>query len=872
MRTLKKTLCLVLVVVMMAGLCSIGTSAAFADADKITYTEAADVLNAVGAIKGDDNGFRPTDGLTRAEACVIIARLCDAEDIKGTASFTDLAGYGWASNAIAYCEAEGYVTGNGDGTFAPAKPLTGYAFAKMLLCVLGYDAKIEEYVGANWEISVAKGVKANNLAKGIADFDGTATVTREQAAQMALNALKATTVAYESKGTSVEINGATIVTGATSAKPVTSASATYKDAISDAVYNGNSTIELGEELYEGKLTLDATAAADTDDFGRPVKTWEYKSKAVATAAEKAVVTYTADKNNAPGKKAIAADLKGYKFGATELKTKDTKLVGDGDATWDETLTFDDLTLDEDSAGTAGDGDVIVDAIAALTANGKVVEVYANPNTKAVTAVNTITYKVEKINAITTNKDGDVTYNLSSSSLKYDYADDYAKDDTVILHGTFAKGDFVLTCTGVNSTDLHVYPTTKVNGQQTATDGSKLTIGGTVYTLGKGVTNYNTYTYTNSTKAANYFLDQFGYVVASSEVETDLVYAVVNKIAAKNVDTGLTTGKSAEAEIVFTDGSKQTVAVSKINGIKTKDFSIADGALTWVSHAVTGVAVSDVVTNNTAYNGQIVSYVVDSDGKYELTFTEGGSAYVDAATTKYLTNKGVPTFGDDTGTTKNANTSTVYVVKTDKNGKDVFTSYTGFANVPSIKASGAALDAKYVMDGSKVIFVYIDASANSNVGEVSTTDNIFYAPNATVTTNGSGTDVTYTVNGILDGQATTITSTVAGFEVVAGPAAMAAKTFYTLTINEEGKVTGAATTSFSADAVADQDLLDGIAGGAFNGYLWNDKTAVYVINTDGTVAEGTVDSIALGDHWYVKLNTTGSVANQNTIKTLYIVVA
>ena len=39
---------------------------------------------------------------------------------------------------------------------SPADTLTGYAFMKMLLGALGYDADIEGYTGANWSINVAK--------------------------------------------------------------------------------------------------------------------------------------------------------------------------------------------------------------------------------------------------------------------------------------------------------------------------------------------------------------------------------------------------------------------------------------------------------------------------------------------------------------------------------------------------------------------------------------------------------------------------------------------------------------------------------------------------------------------------------------------
>ena len=39
---------------------------------------------------------------------------------------------------------------------SPANTLTGYAFMKMLLGALGYDAAIEGYTGTNWSINVAK--------------------------------------------------------------------------------------------------------------------------------------------------------------------------------------------------------------------------------------------------------------------------------------------------------------------------------------------------------------------------------------------------------------------------------------------------------------------------------------------------------------------------------------------------------------------------------------------------------------------------------------------------------------------------------------------------------------------------------------------
>ena len=868
---MKKLLALVLALVMSMSLVTI-SNAAFKDADKISNKEAVDVMAAVGVLAGYDNGeFGATDTLTRAQACKIIAYLDLGKDVAealpAVQVFSDLSANNWAAKYVAYCADAGYVSGVGDNKFAPDEKVTGYQFGKMLLCALGYDATIEEMTGASWTIKVAKLMEKNSISKGTSKL-GAAVLTREEAAQYALNALKATMVEYDEKGSTITAGDVTIVTGAQKAKNVTVKASTgtneYARAISGEAVSAtptDMTVELGEKLYKGDLTL-GVSSTSTDAYGRPATTWQYKGTDVASDISSAKVTFSADLTSANGKKQIASDLKGYKFNGTELKTKDTEIGA-------TTTSIDSLTF---SAAT----DKIVDRIAALTANGKVVEFYADSN-KNITDVVVISYTVAKVTNVTTNKKGDVTYAISGLGNKVDYADDYANTDTIAVEGTVAKNDYVLYVQDVNESTLyHVYAATKVTGQQTATDGTALTIGGTKYKLGKGVAGYNSYTYANSSKEANYFLDKFGYVVASSDVEADLVYAVVNKIVGKETTTGLSTGKSAEAELILTDGSKTTVKVSKINGIEVKNFTIPTdataGAVNWnASHDVTGVTLNKTVANNSALNGQIVSYTVD-DGKYELTFAET-PASVTTAAAGTLTNKGVPGFGvGQTGANSGTN-STVYVVKTYKSGTtdEVVKSYTGFANVPTIAATaGNTLTAKYVIDDGKVVFVYIDATTNSAVGE-STTDNVFYVTSATVTTNGTGSDKYYTVNGILDGTKTTIKSKVVDFKVLAGSNAMSANAFYTLSVNEDGYVTSAAPTSFSANGTADQALIDSIADGTFGGYLTNDKTKVYVID-DGEVTEGAPAAIAIGDAWNVMLKTTGTAAEKNTIETLYIVVA
>ena len=189
MRTLKKTLALVLVLAMMFSLC-ITASADFTDDAEIEYVEAVDVLTAIGVIDGmPDGSFDPTGTLTRAQAAKIVVYLLGAEDLATAtvASFDDVAADYWAASYIAYCVEEGIIAGYGDGTFGPEDALTGYQWAKMLLVALGFDA--DDYTGSAWQIAVAKDAVTAELFEGNADANKTVAATREEACLYALNAI-----------------------------------------------------------------------------------------------------------------------------------------------------------------------------------------------------------------------------------------------------------------------------------------------------------------------------------------------------------------------------------------------------------------------------------------------------------------------------------------------------------------------------------------------------------------------------------------------------------------------------------------------------------------------------------------------------------
>ena len=213
MRTLKKTLCLVLCLAMMVGLVAISASAAdFPDAEDVENKEEMGLLVGLGVVKGtDDDGdgeadrLNPAGTLTRAEAALIIYRLLtgnvDADPAAATTPFSDMAGYGWASGAIAFCADKGIIAGYGDGRFGPGDTLTGAQFGKMLLCALGYDAEKEGLVGNGWDLNVTKWVKRTGLADAAEFGSGTDEISRDFACKMAFNSLTVPMVEYDGLGT-----------------------------------------------------------------------------------------------------------------------------------------------------------------------------------------------------------------------------------------------------------------------------------------------------------------------------------------------------------------------------------------------------------------------------------------------------------------------------------------------------------------------------------------------------------------------------------------------------------------------------------------------------------------------------------------------
>ena len=283
---MKKFLSLVLALVMTMSLVTVSAGAKdFSDSTKIQYKEAVDVMSAVNVISGYAEGdFRPSTTLTRGAAAKIICNLilgpttagalvADAAPYKDVPTNHTFAGY------IAYCQKAGIISGYADGSFKPANSLTGYAFMKMLLGALGYDATREGYTGNNWSINVAKQALNIGLADDlIGDFNGVKAVTREEACLYAFNMIQADVVEYE-KNSTITVGNVT-VTDNSAAKSKRWGSSAINDGNIDGKKGGDGYVQFAEE-YFNKLKK----TSDTDAFARPATKWTYKDEDITSAKE-----------------------------------------------------------------------------------------------------------------------------------------------------------------------------------------------------------------------------------------------------------------------------------------------------------------------------------------------------------------------------------------------------------------------------------------------------------------------------------------------------------------------------------------------------------------------------------------------------------
>ena len=640
---MKKFLSLVLALVMTMSLVTVSAGAKdFGDSADLSgeaYEEAVNVMSEMGIIDGySDGDFRPQGTLTRQAAAKIIACMMlgktTAESLGTSAApFKDVPAGSSFAGYIAFCVERGLISGYADGTFRPTGTLTGFAFLKMLLGALGYDQSIEGYTGTNWTVNVAGRAYEIGLTAGNDEFVGSQACTREQAALYAVNTLKSTLVEYANKGSSITINGAEIVTGASEPTYVTSSVYNAASSISDDRDNasGDYTVEFAER-YQPDLRLDA----ETDDFGRPARNWSWKNREIGTYVDysQMIAEYTT--------KVTGDELYSLLTRNTVIKY-DVDVVIDGEyeqPTGAPAYWFTKNAINRNNDATVGG-----------TGNGVLTQVFVDNDDELVTIAIINTYLAIADDDYNANRDkadltvygidrttGNVYYKetvngqtdskgMDVNAEDFPIAADVEKDDVYLVTVADGRIQTMDEAEVIANTTIDAFETGSRYSGATYTQSAPSTveIDGTEYDFATAaeydpaVMEY----YTNSTTGTsnlkdttyNVYLDAYGYAIGVEEIESPDNYLFVTGI---DLNGSNLTNRTADANVIFLDGSMETV---QINMGKSEFETLSNGT----DDAVLNTWCTYTVNNNNVYTvKEVLSTNMDGRNAPGAAFNKNGT--------------------------------------------------------------------------------------------------------------------------------------------------------------------------------------------------------------------------------------------------------
>ena len=673
---MKKFLSLVLALTMAMSLVTISAGAKdFTDDSKITYKEAVDVVSSLDIVDGyTDGSFNPTNTLTRGAAAKIICNLIlgptTADALSAdTAPFKDVPVTNEFAGYIAYCSQQGIISGYGDGTFRPAGTLTGYAFMKMLLGALGYDASIEGYEGSNWSVAVAKQAVGIGLDDGNDEFVGVKAVTREEACLYAFNTLTADMVEYGST-TTVNVNGATVVMGGSKASVVyNSVSKDYRTSSDDR----DEVMQFCEKYF---TDLELRSDAATDSFGRPSNTWYNDNDKIGTYAKEADVVYTADVKS----KDIYADLD-----LSDAYNYD--VVVDGQESANDFVV---AKRDNQDGYTVDPDDKIADQIGDVLGNGSLIEVYKDE--QVITVVNTY---IMQVNGDYDKDEEELTLATVDGAKDPGVSDDVLSSDDFDNLDAYEDEEYVLV-TVADGVIKSIAKAEQVTASVTEyVEDDTVTAGGTEYKYAYGNDNTDG-TYELKTDY-DLYLDAYGYVIYADGVEDETNYVYIYEFG---TDSGLTSTSKVVAYGFFLDGTDDEITINKVDGDKVTGSNYA----------------------SKTDDGQWYKYRLKEDGKYDLTTVAnvgGGSVATGTEITNYDESVNIRYNG---GSLK-GNASTVFVIREDDGDVKV---YTGIKNVADITSTTGDTEVTIFTDGSTTYakYVFIDLNGGKMSGGSNSSDVVF----------------------------------------------------------------------------------------------------------------------------------------------------
>ena len=567
---MKKFLSLVLALVMTMSLVTVSAGAKdFTDSSKINYAEAVDVLSEAKVIDGyADGAFNPSNTLTRGAAAKIICNLilgptAASALVADAAPYSDVAANHPFAGYIAYCQKTGIISSYADGTFKPANSLTGYAFMKMLLGALGYDAANEGYTGANWSINVAKQAISIGLNDGLkGEFNGVKAVNREEACLYAFNTLNATMVEYTNQ-TIVIANG-TVKT----------------DKVAKDMENNARTETIKEDnkmQFAEKYFTNLEKEPTSDDFGRPANKWTYKNTDIGTYVDYTlmVAEYT---DGVSGKDVY------NKIGKTAMDKYDLTATIDGNDAAKTILADVNKNNKDDMAGTD---------------TGVLTQVFVDDDNKAAAIVEINTYlgiadsekkdeakltvwglskEGKTYTKVAFNKDGTLKTTSDSASFTVsgeDFNVSKVEEDDAYLF-TVAAGEVqtFVPAEAVKDTEI----TSFKKGSNVTAGGTKYSFNAAAYYDAEVLKDYTDGTVTNLKDTTyNIYLDTYGNLIGLEEVDAVDNYVFIT--GADNGSSNLST-KTNDANAIFLDGTSKVIEVSNTKGDGVADSPIVNKWFTY----------------------------------------------------------------------------------------------------------------------------------------------------------------------------------------------------------------------------------------------------------------------------------------------------
>ena len=767
MKNFKKVLALVLAIATILSFATIASAATadFKDAKDVTHTEAVDVLSAIGVLNGYKDGeYKPNRVITRAEAAKIIAMFdngdTDIKELYAPVNFTDVKAGHWAESFISYCYHTGIIAGVGNNKYAPDADVTGVQFLKMVLVVLGFDAKEEGLVGTGYSVRARNLARAIGLLNGIGnDFDYTKGLTRDNAAQIMLNALQTSTVEY--------------------GKVVTIAPGVAFIGDSKATFTGKLLAE------EWNLHVENTI----DFFGRPGHKWSFHHNnypnhshdvVLANYVDTPVATYTTEVDGCT----IYDDL------GVELIYQSEHLADPGATSWTD--------------GVQGANEKIADSTKVSTgAQGQLTEIYAI----ACNGGKTVEYRIVHINTylaqVTDVKDEVKDGRNHVQTPRYVIATVYTRSNndnykagtamatltnTGFVTENFAIGDFVLVQGVVKNMAIDIKSMTAAKTELTKLTGlDNISAVANMYVNGTKTPVAAKYAYDADRTVADcwdtftFIYDSYGNVIGTTKYTAPATYAVLDKLYIDYAKGDAT----VYATVVTPAGEKTDVTVNTITAIYPDKTNPKNGT---AQKAADFIATLDDTTAEglgfqyqwsgskfyNAYYNKLVNYVVNEDGSYNLIIP-GEAVNVKNA----IIVKGSKFIYDGTNTkipVLEVTADTIFLYQNHVAPNATYTSVTGYENVP---ATLIATDIQYIVKGGKVALVYV-----LNPIQVNSYKQVYYAGGQPSYDTSTGVGIyTYAVkvlgeNGMEDG---VITATKPVFD--GKPAGV-----YKVTLNASGLAT------------------------------------------------------------------------------------